>query len=104
MILIESSWDAGEKMLENKNLQPLRHLKLLPMKKTLYWRDHHFGSDGVCTIEAIYYFYRQYYERLNEGSYDGRYDDLLFYFRVGFQKALLYYKQNNLIAPLQWAQ
>jgi hypothetical protein len=45
---------------------------------------------------AIYYFFREYAERLSEsGEYDGRYDDLMFYFALFHRQIFSRYNQEQ---------
>ncbi|KAJ3346280.1 hypothetical protein HDU91_007089, partial [Kappamyces sp. JEL0680] len=43
---------------------------------------------------AIYFFFREYHQAFFEGAepYDGRYDDLLFYFKLKYDLIQEYYK------------
>lgn len=53
----------------------------LKMRKTCFWRHQKGKPDSyLATIEAIYYFLRDYHEYCLGQEYDGEYDNLLFFY------------------------
>ena len=55
------------------------------MVQTFFWRyqPEGMGEDHLATLEAIYYFYREHWDATHKddgGLYDGRYDNLLFFY------------------------
>ncbi|KAJ3291024.1 DTW domain-containing protein 1 [Rhizoclosmatium sp. JEL0117] len=63
--------------------------------KTLFWRYQKVGDHALATIEAVYYFYRDYFNVYESGKeYDGRFDGLLYYFRLQYETVQGYYKAN----------
>ncbi|KAJ3009949.1 UNVERIFIED_CONTAM: DTW domain-containing protein 1 [Siphonaria sp. JEL0065] len=64
--------------------------------KTLFWRYQSIGDHCLATIEAVYYFYRDYfsvYEPVGT-PYDGRFDSLLYYFRLQYEAVQQNYREN----------
>ncbi|KAJ3066904.1 DTW domain-containing protein 1 [Podochytrium sp. JEL0797] len=57
-----------------------------PPVKTLFWRYQSLGDHCLATIEAVYYFYRDYFSVYSPAEvYDGRFEGLLFYFRIQYE-------------------
>jgi predicted alpha/beta-fold hydrolase len=53
----------------------------------------------VSTLEAIYNFFVQ----ADKKRHEHKFDDLLFYFKIGFDRTMAYYQENSsLIPPLNW--
>ncbi|KAJ3119783.1 hypothetical protein HK100_000157 [Physocladia obscura] len=70
-----------------------------PVVKTLFWRFQNVGEHCLSTIEAIYYFYRDYFtcfeqQNVPEHVYDGRYDVLLYFFRIQYQIVQDFYRRK----------
>lgn len=78
VVFVDSQWHATHRILRDERVQELKHVKIMNYK-TFFWRWQHEGEDCLATIEAIYYFYKEYQEGLKK-KYDGEYDDLLYYF------------------------
>ncbi|KAI8808452.1 DTW domain-containing protein [Cladochytrium replicatum] len=75
----------------------LRPVKI-QMRKTVFWRYQKYGEEHLATIEAIYWFMREYAVKHecagDENSYDGKYDDLLFYYKHNYDIIQADYQQN----------
>lgn len=64
-------------------------------RKTHFWRFQQLSENHLATIEAIYYVYREFGEMV-EGNYDdGRYDNLLFYYRYFYKMIQNVYRNND---------
>lgn len=48
---------------------------------------------------AIYYFYEEYHRRMNGGSYEGQFDNLLFYFRFNRNLISGIYTRDKRVFP-----
>ncbi|KAJ3390784.1 DTW domain-containing protein 1 [Entophlyctis sp. JEL0112] len=85
------------------------HGEIIPVKNevkepnqvtTQFWRYQSLGQHCLATIEAVYYFYREYfecYERRVEDEntkYDGRYDGLMFYFKQQYRIVQEHYRRQ----------
>ena len=66
---------------------------------TFFWRHQKHAEKCLATCEAIYYFYREYDQALFEAEkkekdikseylYEGKFDNLLFYFTLQFKTIL----------------
>ena len=54
------------------------------------------GDDFLATIEAIYYFYRDYISGMSPGKpYDGSVDNLLFFYAHMYKVIQRVYKESN---------
>jgi len=63
-------------------------------QKTLFWRYQDVGEECLATIEAIYYFYKEFVTK-QSGSYDGECDDLLYYYSFMYNLIQDRYKTQN---------
>lgn len=69
----------GSDMLSDFSLDLLQ--VELKMRKTCFWRHQKGKPDSyLATIEAIYYFLRDYHKYCLGQEYDGEYDNLLFFY------------------------
>jgi len=80
IVVVDSTWQQAASVLRHESLANLKHIRLASTYNTAFWRHQLKGDDHLATIEAIYYFFRERHEILNKGSYDGRYDNLLYLF------------------------
>lgn len=58
---------------------------------TFFWRHQRHAEKCLATCEAIYYFFREFEDArktTEEVKYDGRYDNLLFYYILQFKTIL----------------
>uniref|UniRef100_V9KXP5 tRNA-uridine aminocarboxypropyltransferase 1 n=1 Tax=Callorhinchus milii TaxID=7868 RepID=V9KXP5_CALMI len=80
VIFIDSTWNQTNKIITDERLQELLHVELRT-QKTCFWRHQKGKPDTyLSTIEAIYYFLVDYHTLLLKESYDGKYDNLLFFY------------------------
>ncbi|CAO3609077.1 unnamed protein product [Mucor hiemalis] len=87
MIVIDGTWKQANKMVRGTPLlQRVQKVTIEP-RLTHFWRFQNISANYLSTIEAIYYLYYEYCQayELKEGeSYDGRYDNLLFYYKYTY--------------------
>eukprot|EP00042_Codosiga_hollandica_P021263 m.73071 g.73071 ORF g.73071 m.73071 type:complete len:332 (-) comp50276_c0_seq2:35-1030(-) len=85
VIVIDSTWHQANAIW--KSLKPLNlRCVVLEDAKTYFWRPQHLKNDTyLSTIEAIYHFFRQL-PRPENALYDGRYDNILFFFAFHHQQ------------------
>ncbi|KAI8579517.1 hypothetical protein K450DRAFT_241356 [Umbelopsis ramanniana AG] len=96
-VVIDGTWKQASKIVRlSPQLQNVRKVTIAP-RKTLFWRYQSLSENYLATIEAIYYLYREYAEayEMNGKPYDGRYDNLLFYFRYFYNLIQSKYKKEN---------
>ena len=57
-------------------------------EKTVFWRHQKIADTNLATIEALYFFFRDYDVNLSFGGdyslYDGKYDTLLYYYAFNY--------------------
>jgi len=59
----------------------------LKSEKTKFWRHQKDIPDTyLSTVEAIYYFLREFHEHFVKEPYEGSYDNLLFFFTFMYKK------------------
>lgn len=80
IIFIDSTWNQTNKIITDERLQGLLQIEL-KTRKTCFWRHQKGKPDTyLSTIEAIYYFLVDYHQEILKESYNGQYDNLLFFF------------------------
>ncbi|CAG8504682.1 12529_t:CDS:2 [Dentiscutata erythropus] len=96
LIIVDGTWRQASNMAKNNpELKNIRKVTIKP-QKTLFWRYQNKDEYHLSTIEALYYFLREYnevYEIPEEtenihsdgNGYDGRYDNLLWYFKYFYE-------------------
>lgn len=80
VIVLDCQWHQAKKLEAHANVAQLRRVKIRNYTTT-FWRYQDVGDECLATIEAIYYFYREHGTRALGGRYDGRYDNLLYYYK-----------------------
>ncbi|KAG0277208.1 DTW domain-containing protein 1 [Linnemannia exigua] len=62
LVVIDGTWEQANKM--SRSDSPLLRMKRVTIAphETLFWRHQKKASDHLATIEAIYYFLREYHE------------------------------------------
>jgi len=93
VVVIDSTWNQTRFFLRDDKVQKLPCVKLQG-KKTYFWRYQRECDTCLSTIEAIYYFYVEYRAKMN-GSYDGIYDNLLYFYIYLYQLIQRYYKERE---------
>ncbi|KAG0065969.1 DTW domain-containing protein 1, partial [Podila epicladia] len=61
LVVIDGTWDQAKKMSKSSTLARMKRVTIAP-HETLFWRHQRKASDHLATIEAIYYFLREYHE------------------------------------------
>ncbi|KYQ99879.1 hypothetical protein DLAC_03833 [Tieghemostelium lacteum] len=94
VIFIESQWHNTKKILANPSIQKIKCVKI-DLQKTMFWRYQSMGDHCLATIEAIYYFFKEYHLASNNGLYNGEYDNLLYYYSLFYNLIQSEYKKKN---------
>jgi len=97
VIFVDSQWHAANKILRHEALSKVPHIKITQYR-TLFWRYQHCGDHCLATIEAIYYFFKEHHVRMH-GTYNGEYDNLLFYFAYNYQLIQKKYQTEKIVFP-----
>lgn len=80
VIFIDSTWNQTTRIITDERLQALMRVEL-KTRKTCFWRHQRGSPDTyLATIEAIYYFLKDYHTLCLLKEYDGEYDNLLFFY------------------------
>lgn len=99
VILIDSTWNQSKGIFKDPRLCSLPTV-ILRQKISQFWR-HQKGSPRwyLATIEAIHQLMVEVDEcSSGVGTYDGKYDDLLFFFRFMYAKIHNLYDHDTLLA------
>ncbi|KAL8584976.1 hypothetical protein ACOMHN_043612 [Nucella lapillus] len=80
-VFIDCTWNQTRNIIQDERLKELRRVELRD-HETQFWRCHEgLATSCLSTIEAIYYFMREYHEDVVDNAYyTNDYDDLLFFF------------------------
>merc|ERR1712098_672040 len=76
-VVIESKWMNARQILKRDDIRSLPKVRIRN-RESMYWRYQENTRYALATIEAIYWFVREYAEAQN-GKYDGEVDDLLLF-------------------------
>ena len=95
VVVIDSQWHKVHAILSHPNLNGMKCVKITE-QKTTFWRYQKNGDAYLATIEAIYYFYREFFSALNGPSvqYQGEYDNLLYLYVFLYDIIQKYYKER----------
>ncbi|KFH62761.1 hypothetical protein MVEG_11287 [Podila verticillata NRRL 6337] len=61
LVVIDGTWDQAKKMSKSSTLARMKRVTIAP-HETLFWRYQRKASDHLATVEAMYYFLREYHE------------------------------------------
>lgn len=99
-IIVDCTWAQASGILSDERLRSLPHVSI-EAEKTLFWRfQKGKTANHLATIEAIYFFCRQYHQALHAAGapglppYRGQYDDLLFYYSHQYETVQRVYKER----------
>lgn len=86
VVFIDSTWNQTKSIYNDERLKGLRCLEL-KTRRTKFWRHQEDVPDTyLSTVEAVYYFMRDFHEIFIGTSYSGEYDNLLFFFMFMYGK------------------
>ncbi|CAG8779342.1 396_t:CDS:2 [Cetraspora pellucida] len=104
LLIVDGTWRQALNMARtNPELKNIRKVTINP-QKTLFWRYQNKDENHLATIEALYYFLKEYsevYEIPEEAihsdvnGYDGRYDNLLWYFKYFYEFIQTTYRRQK---------
>lgn len=88
VVLIDCTWNQTSHFLKQENVKILKKVKI-QTEKTVFWRHQKVSETNLSTIEALYFFFRDYDTALNCGAdyskYDGKYDNILYYYAFTYR-------------------
>lgn len=97
VVVVDSQWQKTNGIISHPNLAKLPCV-VISKRSTYFWRyqPKDMGDDFLATIEAIYYFYRDYLSVKNQSQpYDGSVDNLLFFFAHMYKVIQQTYKEKG---------
>jgi DTW domain-containing protein YfiP len=84
VVLIDSTWLQVTKFLNNEKVAKLKPV-VINTEKTIFWRYQKGKTNSnLSTIEAMYFFMRDYDKVMSESDYDGKYDNLLYFYAYNY--------------------
>ena len=86
LVMIDSTWGQVQTFLRLPQIKALPAVKI-SAESTTFWRYQSVDSTNLATVEALYFFFKEYDECLNGGKdyvYDGKYDNLLYYYTFNY--------------------
>eukprot|EP01114_Cavostelium_apophysatum_P013615 TRINITY_DN3333_c0_g1_i1.p1 TRINITY_DN3333_c0_g1~~TRINITY_DN3333_c0_g1_i1.p1 ORF type:complete len:250 (-),score=39.58 TRINITY_DN3333_c0_g1_i1:114-863(-) len=93
LVVVDSTWQQTHRIITDPKLANVTCLKIRS-HKTRFWRYQKHGEDFLATVEAIYYFVQEYHTKLT-GSYEGQYDNLLYFFAYQYDLIQRTYKNSD---------
>ena len=92
LVVIDCKWHQVNQYLRVGKLQELRHVKIAD-HSTTFWRNQQKGRDHLATIEAIYWFFKEYaLARQVEGR---EYDKLLYIYAYQYHRIQREYRADR---------
>jgi DTW domain-containing protein YfiP len=97
---VDGTWQQASSLTKfTEELKNIRKVTIKP-QKTLFWRYQNKSENYLATIEALYYLLREYYEAYesntdNENRYNGKYDDLLWYYKYFYEFIQATYRNDK---------
>lgn len=87
VIVIDGTWSQAAAINRTEPYCRMRRIKIAPNYHTVFWRYQDLGNHCLSTIEAIYYFIREFSTikaslsvSAADSYEDGKYDNLLYFF------------------------
>ncbi|KAH7052855.1 DTW domain-containing protein [Linnemannia elongata] len=104
LVVIDGTWEQANKM--SKSDSPLLRMKRVTIAphETLFWRHQRKASDHLATIEAIYFFLREYHETYltaewidshQLGPYTHQFDDMLWFYKYFYELIQKTYRERT---------
>ena len=86
IVFIDSTWNQCHKISEDPRIRGLPRV-MINSRHTLFWR-YQAGKpkEYLSTIEAIYYLCVDYQKIILEEDSDGKFDNLLYFFKFMYEK------------------
>lgn len=85
VVFVDSTWQQSKAISRDERVTSFKHVKI-PQRTSLFWRFQNNDPSYLATVEAIYYFLREYIVQTakqagkSEPLYNGEVDDLLLYY------------------------
>eukprot|EP00826_Nyctotherus_ovalis_P036244 TRINITY_DN319_c0_g1_i11.p1 TRINITY_DN319_c0_g1~~TRINITY_DN319_c0_g1_i11.p1 ORF type:complete len:256 (-),score=86.80 TRINITY_DN319_c0_g1_i11:186-953(-) len=83
LLMIDSTWAQVQTFLKLPEVKKLTAVKI-SAAETTFWRYQQVDSTNLATVEALYFFFKEYDEAMNGSEYDGKYDNLLYFYTYNY--------------------
>ena len=83
LLMIDSTWAQVQIFLKLPEVRKLTTVKITA-EETTFWRYQDVDSTNLATVEALYLFFKEYDEVMSESEYDGKYDNLLYFYTYNY--------------------
>lgn len=88
VVLIDSTWSQTRHYMKDEKIKNMKMVKI-QTEKTVFWRYQTGCQDtSLATIEALYFFFRDYEVALNcnkdYSKYNRKWDDLLWFYAYNY--------------------
>lgn len=99
VVVIDCTWGQVNTYLSAPQIKALPAIRI-SAEKTTFWRYQYIDVKNLATIEALYLFFKEYDTCLNistskDYSYDGKYDNLLYFYVYNYNLIQEKYKLNK---------
>lgn len=85
VLFVDSTWQQSKGVARDERVTKFKHVRIAE-QTSLFWRFQNNDPTYLATVEAIYYFLREYITQVNkqakrpEPHYTGEVDDILYYY------------------------
>jgi DTW domain-containing protein YfiP len=83
-VFIDCTWNQTHPIVTHPNIVNLTRIKI-QNHRTLFWRYQNESPEFLATIEAIYFFFKEFYTVLNGGTYNSECDDILYFYAFQYE-------------------
>ena len=84
-VFVDSTWTQTGGICQDPRVQALTKVKI-SNHNTLFWRYQHESPEFLSTMEAIYFFMKEFIQAQNHGNYSGEVDNLLWYYVFQYEQ------------------
>ena len=84
-VFIDSTWTQTGGICQDPRVMTLTKVRI-ENHHTLFWRYQHESPEFLSTMEAIYFFMKEFIQAKHDGRYDGSVDNLLWYYVFQYEQ------------------
>ncbi|KJE97249.1 hypothetical protein CAOG_07688 [Capsaspora owczarzaki ATCC 30864] len=92
VMFIDSTWNQAHGVNSNPALAGIPRIKFTSETSRFWRHQKDKPATYLATIEAIHHFFRLLHERFTRTPYDGRYDNLLYFFSRQYHRIQQHYE------------